>query len=296
MLLLSPYLSCPVCQETLRLTDDRRSLTCQNNHRFDRAKQGYFNLLLNQHKKSKQPGDSLEMVQARTAFLNLGHYEPILSALKTRLATHLRSTSLGASRTLNYCDVACGEGYYTHAISHFLAEYIESIHTTGLDISTPALKAASRQYKQATWLVGNAFKLPLAQASQDLCTFMFCRLSIDEVARVLKPNGIFVFVETGNKHLEALRAELYNELKDKSAASETTITSAYFDLIDRQQVQGDFTLNNGVDIENLISMTPHVWRSKKQNKLALIERACLALSYDVTLHILMRNNTPYTVN
>lgn len=69
---MSLQYQCPLCNQTLIKTDS--TLRCTNNHSFDFAKEGYVNLLPVQQKNSKQPGDSLEMVQARRAFLETGHY------------------------------------------------------------------------------------------------------------------------------------------------------------------------------------------------------------------------------
>ncbi|MBE0772565.1 SAM-dependent methyltransferase, partial [Escherichia coli] len=49
---------------------------CPAGHRFDRARQGYLNLLPVQHKKSLDPGDNAAMVEARRQFLGAGHYAP----------------------------------------------------------------------------------------------------------------------------------------------------------------------------------------------------------------------------
>ena len=46
--------------------------TCGNGHSFDRAKQGYCNFLLANQKNSREPGDSVEMVDARRAFFKSG--------------------------------------------------------------------------------------------------------------------------------------------------------------------------------------------------------------------------------
>ncbi len=50
------------------------SYRCAENHQFDCAKEGYVNLLPVQHKRSKDPGDNAEMMQARRQFLDAGHY------------------------------------------------------------------------------------------------------------------------------------------------------------------------------------------------------------------------------
>ena len=54
---------CPSCAQALEASDD--GLLCAANHSFDRAKEGYVNLLPVQKKRSKRPGDSLEMVLGR---------------------------------------------------------------------------------------------------------------------------------------------------------------------------------------------------------------------------------------
>ena len=51
-------LVCPICKNKLILMSEEKTYQCENNHNFDRAKQGYVNLLINNQKKSKLPGDS----------------------------------------------------------------------------------------------------------------------------------------------------------------------------------------------------------------------------------------------
>ncbi|WP_376779930.1 putative RNA methyltransferase, partial [Stutzerimonas nitrititolerans] len=53
-------LTCPLCQAPLQEADN--GVVCPANHRFDRARQGYLNLLPVQHKNSRDPGDNQAMV------------------------------------------------------------------------------------------------------------------------------------------------------------------------------------------------------------------------------------------
>jgi 23S rRNA (guanine745-N1)-methyltransferase len=53
-------------------------LVCSRNHSFDRAKEGYFNLLLS---VGGIHGDNKEMVEARRAFLEGGYYSPLATAV-----------------------------------------------------------------------------------------------------------------------------------------------------------------------------------------------------------------------
>ena len=79
--------SCPLCHAPLTHSD--KSYTCPQGHQFDRAKEGYVNLLPVQHKRSRDPGDSAEMMRARRAFLDAGHYQPLREAVVALLRQYL---------------------------------------------------------------------------------------------------------------------------------------------------------------------------------------------------------------
>jgi 23S rRNA (guanine745-N1)-methyltransferase len=120
-------LICPICQAPLSALDN--GVVCAANHRFDRARQGYLNLLPVQHTNSRDPGDNQAMVEARRRFLDGGHYAP----LARRLA------GLAAERApQRWLDIGCGEGYYTAQIADALP------HADGyaLDISRERVQPA----------------------------------------------------------------------------------------------------------------------------------------------------------
>lgn len=71
----SSVLICPVCGRPLR-SDDKEAY-CENNHRFDRAKQGYLNLLRSQSSGAAHHGDDRLMLTERRSFLEKGYYHPM---------------------------------------------------------------------------------------------------------------------------------------------------------------------------------------------------------------------------
>ncbi|EBS3575196.1 23S rRNA (guanine(745)-N(1))-methyltransferase, partial [Salmonella enterica subsp. enterica serovar Anatum] len=79
--------TCPLCHQPL--TQINNSVICPQRHQFDVAKEGYINLLPVQHKRSRDPGDSAEMMQARRAFLDAGHYQPLRDAVINLLRERL---------------------------------------------------------------------------------------------------------------------------------------------------------------------------------------------------------------
>lgn len=111
--------SCPLCHAPL--TRAEKTFICPQGHQFDRAKEGYVNLLPVQHKRSRDPGDSAEMMQARRAFLDAGHYQPLRDAVVALLRQYLTE---GASAML---DIGCGEGYYTATFADVAAERVPKL-------------------------------------------------------------------------------------------------------------------------------------------------------------------------
>ncbi|MCX7065552.1 MAG: methyltransferase domain-containing protein [Proteobacteria bacterium] len=131
-------LRCPVCHAHLR--SDGNAAACARGHTFDRAREGYLNLLPVQQKNSLNPGDNAAMVGARSEFLDAGYYEPLRVAL-VRVLADVRPTDL--------LDSGCGEGWYSTALSRTAAA------TTALDISKDAIKRAARRDRAITWLVAS---------------------------------------------------------------------------------------------------------------------------------------------
>uniref|UniRef100_UPI0028A288B7 putative RNA methyltransferase n=1 Tax=Stutzerimonas nitrititolerans TaxID=2482751 RepID=UPI0028A288B7 len=167
-------LTCPICQAPLQTVDN--GVVCPANHRFDRARQGYLNLLPVQHKNSRDPGDNQAMVEARRRFLDGGYYAP----LAERLA------QLAAERTLTrWLDIGCGEGYYTAQ----LAQALPGADGYALDISREAVKRACKRAPQLEWLVASMARVPLADASCDLLASVFSPLDWNEARRLLAPGG-----------------------------------------------------------------------------------------------------------
>ena len=101
----SESLCCPLDQ--LPLNTRGNSLYCENGHSFDIARQGYVNLLSASDKRTRDPGDSREMVHARRDFLAAGHYLPIAEKL-TDIVSPLVSTATGTASLI--VDAGCGEG------------------------------------------------------------------------------------------------------------------------------------------------------------------------------------------
>jgi len=238
-------LLCPICGQTLEKQD--RAYRCPNRHSFDIARQGYVNLLPVQNKRSLNPGDTKEQVLARREFLDAGFYAPIADAL-CRVATE-------AGCAGPVLDAGCGEGYYSTRLCQAL-----SAELTGLDISKEAVRYAAGRYKNARWLCASAAHLPLADHSVGLLTSLFALTVPEEFRRVLRPDGAFIQVLACEDHLLGLKSIIYPELTHKEKDSVPSLPG--FRLEKSLPVRFSFSAE-GRQVQNLLYMTPHVYRISK---------------------------------
>jgi 23S rRNA (guanine745-N1)-methyltransferase len=159
------------------LERDERSYGCWRGHTFDVARSGYVNLLQPQERRSKTPGDSAEAVAARRRFLDRGFVDPLRARIVELIAPLAPKTIL---------DSGCGEGYYLGALA--TATGAES---HGIDISTAAIDAAAKRYRDCSWIVGNADRfLPYADDSFDVVVSITGRMNVDELHRVIAPEDL----------------------------------------------------------------------------------------------------------
>ena len=236
---------CPICGEVLHRQD--RQYVCANRHSFDIARQGYVNLLTVQQKHSLTPGDTREQVLSRRSFLEAGFYAPIADALIAAARKY------GISGEI--LDVGCGEGYYASRLSAALG-----MELTGLDISKEAVRCAAAKYKDALWLTATAAHIPVADHSAALLTSLFALTVESEFRRVLKPGGLYFQVLAAQDHLLGLKGIIYDQLKFKEKDSVPDLPG--FTRLESIPIRFSFTLE-GEQIQNLFSMTPHVFRIGK---------------------------------
>ncbi len=107
-------------------------------------------------------------------------------------------------RQASLLDVGCGTGRLLRQVRLLFP----ALKLTGLDLSRAYLDEAERHMKglrPATLTVGNTEAIPLPDTSQDIvtCVYLFHELPPDvrrvvarEIARVLKPGGLLVFIDS----------------------------------------------------------------------------------------------------
>lgn len=261
-------LICPICQSALSAHEN--SLRCIYQHSFDRARQGYINLLPVQHKKSRAPGDNPTMVQARRNFLSAGHYAP----LAERFAALMQQR-----QPQHWLDIGCGEGYYTAHIAKALP------HSQGyaLDISREAVKHACKRDSTIQWLVASMARLPLANQSCQAIASIFSPLDWQEALRVLAPGGALLRMGPCSDHLQELREQLYDDVRNYDDSKHLQLIPKGMQHIHSETLRFSLTLSDAQARSDLLAMTPHGWRANAQRREAVIGQTLtttVAIRYD----------------
>lgn len=236
--------ACPHCG--LGLVHTKTDAKCPNGHSFDRAREGYFNLIVSGRiSPTTTSGDTADSLAARRRFLATGAYRPLADALVDTLG-ELNGPVL---------DVGCGEGYY---LSH-----VDTAYKYGIDISKRGIQMASKAYPHTNFVVGNAYRLPVLTRSCHAVFSVFAPHSHEEFQRVLIPGGKWVTITPGPQHLvemRPLRKETIVEREQKRESPPPLSESAR-----RIHFQLDLTK---VSAEDLFSMTPLKWQTAAKSALS----------------------------
>jgi len=275
-------LACPLDGAPLAGVDG--GWTCPAGHRYDSAAQGYVNLLPVQHKRSRDPGDSKEMVAARRRFLEAGHYRPIAELAANAVLAELPPEAA-------CLDAGCGEGYYLRQLASHTDNASRSLALLGLDISKWAVQAAAKaQRGNATWVVGSNANLPVLPATLDRVLCMFGFPVYPEFARVLKPGGALIMLDAGPDHLRELREIIYPSLKPPPAQNDAAPSG--FSLKRRESLCYRIELGDAAQIADLLLMTPHFYRASPAAREKAAQLTRLELTVDVRLQVLENLHSP----
>jgi 23S rRNA (guanine745-N1)-methyltransferase len=198
---LVPQLLCPVRACHLPLAREPRRLVCPRGHSFDVSRTGYLNLLQPQDRRSKHPGDTKEVIAARRRLHEKGVTAPI---------------NVISDSSDIVLDAGCGDGFY------LATQPAHERH--GIDISVPAIEAASRTHRDCQWIVANADRfIPYADRSFSLILSITARMNPPEFRRVLRDNGRLLVAIPAPDDL----IELRGKGRDRTARTITTFAGHF---------------------------------------------------------------------
>lgn len=266
---------CPVCNQPLEKKE--RVLCCKNNHSYDIAKKGYINLLLaNQGNHFLEEGDKKDAVVARTTFLNTGVYDYLRQEIIKTMKSYF------GDEPFNFCDLACGEGYYTTEIHQNFPE----IQTYGVDISKAAITALCTRknmlgLQNFHMAIGNLDYLPFVDESFDCLLNCFAPINKTEFKRICRQNGIYIRVLPGPNHLLEMKEALYENVRLNEPKEENL---EGFTLIDKKIIS-NVTIADNYQIKALLDMTPYAVKTSPQAKEKLFSTQSMKLTTEFSIFV-----------
>ena len=248
---------CPVCTQVLSLQE--KTYRCINNHCFDKAKQGYVNLLQSQKSSKKRHGDDTLMVKARQDFLEKGYYKNLCDEL-------VKAVDKTAVRDTVLVDLGCGECWYTVQIYESLMKNGKNPAVFGIDISKQAVIAGAKRCKELKLAVASTADIPLPDGSCDIVLCVFAPYAEGEVLRVLKKGGVFIKAFPLENHLMGLKKAIYDK-PYKNEVNEATPEG--FERIGFTETYNTISLETNEDIINLFKMTPYYYKTGRTDQMKL---------------------------
>lgn len=265
----SPLACCPLCHEPLVVA--RTELWCGSGHHFDRAKQGFVNLLRPGHARKAVIGDDQEMVAARRRFLDRNHYQVLSDGLR-ELVTELHAReSVGT-----LLDVGCGEGSFTAAMLDALG-HLDQSTAMASDISRPAVRLTARRAPRALTTVASVIEMPVADGSVDLLTSVMAPLHEAEFRRMTHPGSRILVVSPGDSHLAELRQVLYPSYRPHD---EQMALAQVFEVEQTRRFTATAHLATRDELDEVWGMTPYRWNTPLDGQ----ERFAQVDALTVTVH------------
>lgn len=274
-------LLCPVCRDQLKTgasTQHKASLAwegrprllqCAQGHRFDAARQGYFNLLTG--RGTGFEADTAAMVQARINFLGSGHFTPLAEAIAASAAEFSVDNPV-------VLDAGAGTGYYVQK----LEQQLPVSAVVALDISKYALRRAAKALPDAVCLVWDVWRpLPIVDESVDLLVNIFAPRNPLEFARVSRNGGVLIVVTPLPHHLQEISKEA--GLLDIRPGKDDDVAAALvpsFEPVASRVVQFSMILTP-TDVRNIAAMGPAGHHGATVRESTLPERATVTAAFTV---------------
>ena len=247
------------------------SLVCPSGHCFDIAREGYVNLLPASRKRSRDPGDNRDMIEARRRVHQAEIFRPLAEAVAGGL-----SAVCGQGSTI--LDMGCGEGYYTGV----MLDKLTGVSAYGVDIAKPAVRLAAKACRPGHFAVASAFDVPLPDASIHAIVSVFAPHSATELNRLVKPGGHYLKVTPAPNHLWELRQLLYD---DPRPHQEARCQLDGFQVETEEALEFTVALA-GPLLHDLVAMTPYAYGGQRENKnrLASLGSLQLRMAFALTLY------------
>jgi len=275
---LVPLLRCPLCRSGL--ISEANRFVCNRGHAFDRARQGYLNLLT--HPVSTKYDKAL--FTSRRFVWQSGLWDPLVDLLAQLLTEQLESDG----NRLLLLDAGCGEGSLLRGVWNRLSQGGYEAAAIGLDSAKDAVRMAASACPDQAWCVADLAGAPIADYAVHAVLNVLSPANYDEFARMLKPDGIVLKVVPNRDYLRELRNALYasNLVRPVDALEQEARTVQLFRSRTSDVQSFRLRYRRPLDIttaSHLVNMTPLGWQAGAAEKEALLDRLEPVITVDLTV-------------
>ena len=132
----------------------------------------------------------------------------------------------------------------------------------------------------ASFVAGNIFSLPVADASLDVMLSLFAPIPVSEAYRTLRKDGILVVVAAAPRHLWELRCLLYEEPRE---GNDSVPVPDGFDLEEKYSVRERMHIPSQKHLRALFTMTPFYYRTPENGRarLAAVDSMDIGIAADI---------------
>lgn len=243
--------ACPICKTQMEINEEGK-MSCQSNHSFDVAKQGYLYLL-------NRPVHSMygkELFESRHAVIDSGIYDPMQKAIVDEI-------KMPSPIVL---DTGCGEGSHLHRI----CQQIDGVIGIGVDISKEGIVAAAKFYADELWCVGDLANSPYNAGSFDTILNILSPANYEEFKRLLKPGGKVLKIVPQENYLKELRVQAFADSEKESYTNAQTVERFKDSFTHTEVKRITYTVPLSQElVPKLLEMTPMGWHIEHKESIQL---------------------------
>lgn len=263
------HLQCPFCRAPLHRHTPSGGAYCDNKHHFDKAPEGYLDLIPGKH--SPKEGESRALMRARRHWLEQGALSPLADALAALLPAEAGELIV----------LGAGEGYLCRALAERRPEW----QLSGLERAKNAIFAAAKAQPGAELVLADPLHPPLQPGQAHALLLEAGHKSRPaDLAPLLAPGGFLLLVSQGPRHHWQLRSHINPDAKEHPAAWPSV---APLTELARQRCHFDVAMDAETR-ELMLATSPLAWRANNAVRHGYQQQGDERLEHDYLLTLWQR--------